>query len=242
MSKVVLFKTHVWNNEIEVFVEKLLSETKSTNIDFFVLMHAETDIYYNLIKNDAIKKITMKFNEGTIRSVYNNVGFYSMWLSNHWILMWFFKQFNKYDYYWTIEYDVRIVGDSNVIWTDSSDHDFIHPHDYTHNPKFSWINHYIGGKLKMNERFHGYLQLARYSKKFLEYLDSCYQSGENGQDELITFSLAVRGKFTMTNHPLKPLIRGKWTWQNQYSFINKKIYNKLLMRNLNRISILHPVK
>lgn len=242
-NKVVLFKTHIWNDDIEIFAKKIKSEANSVTIDFFVLMHTETDAYFNLIKSDDIKKITLTFNEFTIKNIYNGIGFHSMWISNHWILMWFFKQHkNKYVYYWTIEYDVRIVGNSTKIWTINYDFDFIHPHDYSHNPSFYWINSYVGNKLQLKEKYNGLLQLARYSKKFLDYLDSCYESGENAQDELITFSLAVRGKFTISNLPLKSLIRGKWTWQNHYSVINKKIYNKLCSQNSDKVYILHPVK
>ena len=241
-KKVVIFKTHIWNDNIETYVNKIMYDTSLVKIDFFVLVHDEDDKIYNLIKSDFIKKITLKFNENIIKNIYN-IGFYSIWLSNHWILMWFFKQNKIYDYYWSIEYDVSIVGNSNIIWTDSSDYDLIYPLNYNNTP-FHWTDHYIGGKLSIDQRYHGYLQISRYSKIFLEYLDTCFMSGENGQDELIIFSLAIRGQFKISNVLLKKKIRGQWSWKNQYSYVNTKIRDRLLLlqNDENIVHILHPVK
>ena len=240
-KKVIIFKTHIWNDDIETYVNKIMNDVAIVKIDFYVLMHTEDDKNYDLIKSDAIKEITLKFNENTIKSIYDT-GFYSMWLSNHWILMWFFKQNKTYDYYWSMEYDVYIVGNSNIIWTDTSNYDFIYPLKYS-NSSFYWINHYIGEKLSIDQRYHGFLQISRYSKIFLEYLDTCFMSGENGQDELIIFSLAIRGKFTISNTLLRKLLRGQWAWGERYTYVNTKIRDKLLLQNnKNNVYILHPVK
>src|SRR5204863_4500479 len=101
--------------------------------------------------------------------------------------------FDVYQYYWSIEYDVRISGDSSKIWNYSGSEDFIYPIEPFQDPNWGWKEYYIGGPLVDSTKWYGYLQLARYSKKFLEYLDKYYTSGENGQDEMVTFSLFKRG-------------------------------------------------
>ena len=107
---VVLMKTHIWNESIENFALKIYNETINYNIDFFVLMHDENDTIYELIQSDFIKKVTLTFKEDDIKKIYP-IGFFTMWISNHWILMWFFLKYREiYNFYWSVEYDVRISG------------------------------------------------------------------------------------------------------------------------------------
>ncbi|BCS82966.1 hypothetical protein QLL95_gp1157 [Cotonvirus japonicus] len=243
IKSVVIFKTHIWSKEIENFVVKLLAETKSCDTDFYVVIHDENNSVFPLILNSQIKDICLIIKESEIRSIYET-GFYDMWLSNHWILMWFYQKYRKlYNYFWSMEYDVRICGDSSLIWTHQSDHDFLYTMGNYSNPKNKYNNHYTGKILSDTTKYHGYLQLARYSNKLLEYLDSNYKLGENGQDEMITFSLINFGKFTKSKEFLQKLIRGTWTWQASYSCTNKKIYVNLINRTpKNQVFILHPIK
>ena len=239
---VVLLKTHIWSDDIEKFAIKILDETSSCDIDFYILMHTENDVIYNQIKNENIKNITLKYTEKEIKNTYS-VGFYSMWLSNHWILMWFYKKFTtKYDYFWSMEYDVRINGDSAKIWNYHSSIDFLYTNGNHRCANNKYRNNYIGGKLSELQKFYGYLQLTRYSKKALEYLDKCYSEGENGQDELITFSLMNRSGLTISKKFLHSLIKGTWTWQNSYSPHNKKIYEQMGKIHKDHLCIFHPIK
>ncbi len=50
-------------------------------------------------------------------------------MSNHWILMWFFKKFQNYNYYWSMEYDVRISGNSCILWNYDGEEDFLFPRE-----------------------------------------------------------------------------------------------------------------
>lgn len=243
VKTVVLIKTHIWNDDIEKFADKIYNDTHVHNIDFFILMHDEKNELSEKIQSPDIKNITLRFTEQDIKQLYS-VGFYSMWLSNHWILMWFFKQFgHKYDYFWSMEYDVRISGNSVKIWNYESNYDFLYTMGNNINSMNVYNNHYIGGKLSELQKYHGYLQLVRYSGKALEYLNKCFEEGENGQDELITFSLLNRGNFSGSKKFLQSLIRGTWTWQDKFSVSNRKLYNKLETRlDDNHLCIFHPVK
>ena len=239
---VVLLKTHVWNDDLEKFATKIYNEATLSNVDFFILMHDETNSL--TVQNDILKKVIIKFTEADIKNIYQ-VGFYSMWLSNHWILMYFYQKYKDiYQYFWSIEYDVRISGDSSQIWKHNSNCDFLYVRGNYLNQNNYYRNHYVGDKLASHQKYYGFLQLARYSNVALAYLNDCYVGGENGQDELITFSLLNRGKFTGSKTYLQSLIKGTWTWESKYVDYNKKIYNK---HELNpdpngSVYIFHPVK
>lgn len=244
-NKVVLLKTHIWNDSLEKYAIKLYHESAVNQIDFFVLMHTEDGKLPNKIKDPNIKSRTIKFTEDEIRNIYKE-GFFSMWLNNHWILMWFYKKnLGKYEYYWTIEYDTRISGNSSIIWAYQGTEDFVYPYEPWQDPKWLWRNHYVGNKLKDKDKYYGYLQITRYSSKFLSYLDQCFASGENGQDEMILFSLFKRGNFTGTSKVLSSLIKNSWSVDPNLSESNKKLYKESETRyqvDKTNLVIFHPIK
>ena len=242
---VLILKTHVWNDNLEAFSEKLLRETNPFGVDFFIIMHSDNGKLINSVKNPNLKPHILTVSEKEIKAVYPT-GFYSMWLSNHWILMWFYrKYFDSYDYFWNIEYDVRIGGASNKIWNYQGDEDFVFTVGPFQDKNWGWKNHYVGSKLDDSNKFYGYLQLARYSNKFLNYLDRTYASGENGQDEMMTFSLFVRSGYSGTKKPLAKLINNSWSVANSESDKHKKMLEESeseYRRNSKHLRIFHPVK
>lgn len=240
---VVLLKTHVWSKEIEMFALKIFNETYPIGIDFYVLMHLDDNNILQLVESEKIRKITLKFTEQEIKNLYQS-GYYSMWISNHWILMWFYRNYgSEYKYFWSVEYDVRIHGDSSKIWSYNSPCDFLYTIGNYQNANHKYKDFYIGSKISESEKYYGFLQIARYSHRMLRYLDECFSNGENGQDELIIYSLLNRGGFTKSNLFLSSLIRGIWTWDNRYSNYNRYIYesNKIRKNNM-ELYIFHPIK
>lgn len=252
-NTVVLMKTHVWSTELEVFATKIYNEiykesnsnteSNKESTSFFILMHTEDNIIYEEVKNENLKKCILKFKESDIKSLYET-GYFSMWLSNHWILMWFFKNFGQtYEWFWSFEYDVRICGDSSKIWNYNCNYDFLYTRGNYRNPTNKYLSYYVGTKLTNLEKYHGFLQMARYSKNCLKYLNECFENGENGQDELIVYSLLNRKGMSGSKKFLQSLIRGNWTWQTQFSNVNKRLYEKLENNpNNNTVAIFHPVK
>lgn len=242
----LILKTHTWNSDLENFAKKLLRETKESGLDFYVLMHSEDGSLKNKIYHKKLKDLTHIFTEYQIRNIYNNVGFISMWLSNHWILMWFYKNFgNQYQYIWTIEYDVRISGDSKKIWNYTGSEDFLYPIDYFQDINWKYKNDYTGNVLNDSNKYYGYLQLARYSNNFLSYLDNTYTSGENGQDEMMAFSLFKRGNFSGSKYPLNNYIQNTWSVDFNQSENFKNLYKKSeekYKKDPNHLQIFHPIK
>lgn len=242
-SKVVIFKTHIWNDEIEKFTGKIYEETTNANIDFYILIHDNKGNLYKKIPN-FVKPYTIVFSQDDIEKIYKS-GFIDMWLSNHWILMWFFRTVNeKYDYYWSIEYDVRVTGDGNKLWNWQGSEDFIYPIEPFMDSSWRWKDYYYGNIFTDDTKWYGYLQLARYSKRFLQFLDKFYADGENGQDEMVTFSLFKMGEsvlgFTGTHTILNDLIRDSWSVSGEDSDKHKEILKQY--ENGNEIVIIHPVK
>lgn len=237
MKQVILYKTHVWSDSIELDVIKLMHETSN---DFRVILHDETGDLIALIKSEKVKSITLCVTEAVIKSIYCE-GWVDMFLSNHWILMWFFKQHSYYDYYWSIEYDVKVVGNSNKIWSIESDSDFLYP---IGNRKVRITNKYTKTAKKLDMPLYaGFLQIARYSQKALEYLDSQYVQGVNAQDEIATFTILNKSGFKMDNKPLHRMIKGTWSYDNFYQEENLKQYYILKYHTTkDETYILHPIK
>lgn len=241
VDRVILFKTHCWSTDIEKFVIKIKKQIENTNICLYILLHDEQDTVYEMI-DLTLREIVLKFKESDIKNLYDK-GFFNMWLSNHWIMMWFFKMNSSYKYYWSIEYDVRIVGNTNIIWDCKEDTDFIYIAGNGLSPNNIYKDYYVGTLLNETDKYYGYLQLARYSNTALKYLDEKFIQGENGQDELITFSLINLTKLKRSNYFLHQYVKGKWTWQDKFSDYNKTIYN--YYENIGKpypVYILHPVK
>lgn len=240
MQSVVIMKAHQWSSQLEDFVVKIQTDCLAQSIDFFIIMHDEDFMLISEIASPEIRNCVLQVTRQDIESVYPS-GFIDMWLSNHWMLMWFYRRFPQYDYYWSMEHDVRISGDSTEIWSTPSDSDFLYVMGNMRNPNNKWNHLYTSSlekPLDLSTMYHGYLQLARYSKPSLRYLDDCFEKGENGQDEMIVFSLMRRGGFSMSSQLLHPLIGGTWTSDAVYSSYNREEYEA----SMEMLRIFHPVK
>lgn len=240
-DRVILFKTHKWNKRLEKFAKKLYKESVPYKVDFYILVHND-DSAADKIVDPQLRNHVITFAKDQIASLYDK-GFYGMWLSNHWILMWFYRQHPNYLYYWTIEYDVRISGNSSLIWSYSGSEDYLYPIPPFQDPNWTWKNHYSGTIFNDNNKWYGYLQLARYSQKFLEYLDRYFRMGENGQDEMIIFSLFKKGEneigLTGTHRFLNGMIKDSWSVDKKDSDKHKRMLEKA---DPTRLQIYHPVK
>ena len=238
MSQTVVFlKTHVWNNNIEEYAFKIYLETSVSRVDYYILLHDEGSLYSQIISPD-LRKRTLKFTEVEIKKLYPQ-GYYDIRTSNHWIMMWFYHQYPNYQYYWSMEYDLRIHGNSNIIWNYHVHFDLLYPRGFRLGNNNMYRDKYCGGRLSDNEKYYGYLQLSRYSNRFLMHLDKVFQSGENGQDELIIFSIIKRDGFTHSQEFLSKMIKGYWTWEPKYSNINRIMLDNLIEPGP---FILHPIK
>jgi hypothetical protein len=234
-------KTHVWCQELDEYAVKVKAEC-GTTCDFFILFHQEEGRDKNGIISPELQENVLTFSENEIKAIYQE-GYYGIWLSNHWILMWFYQKYPDYKYYWSVEYDVRISGRTDRIWNMESDVDFLyviggHPDS---DPKRLYRECYTGDLMGKIPKIFGMLQLARYSSAAIQYLDDKYKSNENGQDELVTHTLMKHSGLTTSRYLLQPLIGGIWTWDARYSNHNRRLYY-MCDRVTDRNWIFHPIK
>lgn len=239
----LIVKTHGWNHNLELRLRKIFQEAHEVGVDAYLLMHTDTGELINSIENqDLLKAKCLTFTTQDIQNLYPK-GFFSMRLSNHWILMWFFQKYGNYQYYWSMEYDVAIAGDSGKIWSHTkSDHDFLYVLGNFTAARLPPNQFYTGPGLALHEKRYGFLQLARYSKRALEYLDKVFQSGENAQDEIIVYTLMHRSGYSMSNQFLAKLRRGDWTWRATAHARNYALYQKAMQHFAKNVYIFHPVK
>jgi len=252
MSKTAIcFKTHIWNKGIHNFIKKIYKDCDDSNkkalnnfkgefdLDFYVLI---PDYLEKNINQDIIK-FTKIYKEEDIKNLYKN-GFYSMWISNHFIELWFNKTFGeKYEYIWFIDYDVKILGDTNYFWRSELTEDLLIPRNMTL-LKENWkFYDYVHESLLKEERYMCPKQFYRISKKLLIKLDELFESGINGHNEIIIGSICKKFNFTYNSNFLNQTIQGIWTENPEYSKYNYENYNKLI-NNVNswKPYIFHPIK
>ena len=219
---IVLIKTHVWNDDLEEYLYRVDAECRKVGVSMIILMHgAERPLPFK----------AMFFDEGIIKAMYPS-GFIDMQLSNHWSLIWAYRQLPEEDWFWSVEYDVRIRR-SDLLWTIPDTEDFLYVQGGRPAPPSPYMT-----TLQNIEAPHytGYLQLARYSRRLLQYLDDCYAAGQNGQDELATYSLVFQSQFTSLP-AMNQYTGGVWTWQAEYSLHNRKKYAQS-----RKLAIFHPCK
>jgi hypothetical protein len=199
----ILFKTHKWNDMIELRFQKIRREAQGL-----------ADVYL-LLQGDQTGECkeqgghVVRISDAEMRSVYR-VGFVNAWLSNHWLMMSWWKRVgrvSKYEYVWSVEYDVGMLGDSSILWKVPSSADLLASHGPFQHSNWAYKDDYTCQTKCMTDedKWYGYVQVSRYSAKFLDYMDQTFESGENGQDEMMIFSLAKRGNFTIETQPIKCL-------------------------------------
>lgn len=250
MSKTVIcYKTHILNKVIIDFIKKIYKECDESNKQMLNNFKGEFDIdFFLLIPDylekeipDKLKPITIIYKEDEIKNMYTN--FYSMWLSNHFIELYFYKNFGeKYDYFWFIDYDVRILGDTSYFWRNELNHDLLIPKNITL-VDTSWkFQNYIHESFQNNEKYFCFKQFYRISKIFLKKLDELFKEGINGHCELIIGSVCKKYNFSYDYNFLNLRIQGIWTQNPDFSGYNIEAYNKLALSLIIKPFIFHPIK
>lgn len=176
------------------------------------------------------------FQTQNISNLYDK-GFISMWKSNHWILMYFYLHYgSQYEGIWSLEYDVRMSGPFEFVF-DAHDYDFV----YVAGNRIARSKIEYSGS-RCTDFYTAFLQISYYSSRFLQFLHTCFQEGESAVDEIILPSLCVAGQFSMSSIPLHRHVRGKWTWNAQYSNYNEAKWHYYAQHHAHTIALFHPIK
>jgi len=251
-NQVILLKTYIWSDDIEKYVLKLLKEVKECKNDFFILLHDEYNEVNKKIASDEIRNHVLSFTSQDVKELYYN-NYVDMYFRSHLSHFWFYKKYPNYSYYWILEYDTRIVGNSKIFWNYTGQEDFISPSGIYNYPKDGIFYNHYENRLKNIDRFTNhneniywtYIQFMRCSIKFLNYMDSKLDEGENGQDETIIGTMVISGNFNYSD--LSKYIKGNWYGSSTQDIVdyNKSEwnkYNELHENDENEVFIFHPVK
>lgn len=231
---VVLFKTHKWDADIEKRFRKIESEAGADKV--WVVYHGKSvpAKVRNLHACPSLEKVYKK-------------GFFGAWLSNHWLLMSWWKSRGRamkdVDWVWSIEYDVGIVGDSGHLWRavhESTDADLLGSFGPFQDESWPYKDNYVG-VMADSDKWFGYVQLSRYSRRFLDYMDAAFERGENGQDEMMIYSLAKRGGFTIETEPLHCL-QGFWSALGNDAHDAIHAHDSQQSEPTGLVQLFHPVK
>lgn len=251
MSKTVIcYKTHILNKVIIDFIKKLYKDCDNSNKEMLDNFKGEYDIDFFLLIPDYLEKelpenfksFTKIYKEEEIQNLYEK-GFYSMWLSNHFIELWFYKNFGeKYNYFWFIDYDVRILGDGCYFWRNELTQDLIIPKNITLIDANWKFYNFLHESFLENERYICLKQIYRISKTFLNKLDILFNEGINGHCELIIGCVCKKYNFSYDHTFINQRIQGIWTHNPDFSAYNIETYNKFVSSIIIKPYIFHPIK
>lgn len=124
--------------------------------------------------------------------------------SNHFILLWFFKNHPKYDRYWVIEYDVEYSGNWKDVFekTKSLDFDFMSTHiqHYAENPSWYWWGS-LGGAVSdipFRKRVRSFNPVMRIGRSAIEFLYATLLKDNNrGHHEELISTLLYNNSFSI---------------------------------------------
>lgn len=241
-STALVYVAHTWHAEIEATALQLQHSCKQYGIRMYVIMgpNAQPQTTSQVPKEQPNQSFTvLRPTLQDIRSMYPT-GFVSMWASNHWLLMWFARQFT-YDYVWSIEYDVRFKGQLQSLWTFAPGIDYVFTdlediHDVPKN--HYWTNSITADWRKANCIFKtATKQIFRVSNKFIRYLEVHFLAGHNAQDELALASHCMQGNFS--SRTLKDFMSPSWTTSASASPKIRILWTSCLDTKL---QLFHPVK
>lgn len=238
-KRAILFKTHKFSKAIRDRYEKVVSESKGL-ADVFLVVHGDVRI------DDGEERRLFRVSDGELARVYDR-GFVDPWLSNHWLLMAWWKRVGRaggYQFVWSVEYDVGIVGNSAELWGEPSGADLIASYGPFQDSAWPYKDRYFCDTAasaclarRDEDKWYGYVQISRYSARFLDYMDHVFESGENGQDEMMIFSLAKKGQFSIDTEAVA-CRQGFWSAQGADAALAKKAYTA----PARSLTLFHPIK
>ena len=184
-KSMVLLISHIWNEEIFVWYKTLKA---SLPHDFEIIVIA-VDKIFTVPSEVSILRPAL----AEIETLYSSKIHHNLWASNHWILMWFWKtlgHFLRLEHVWSIEYDVRSSGPLEYLWSIDSSIDYV---SSTPIENVNTLNSWSNSVFWTTKKFTAQKQIFRTSKKFLDYLDTQFKKGFNGQDEITLATHAIEG-------------------------------------------------
>lgn len=186
MKTAILYVTHLYNDAIEVHLQKLHKEVK--DIETLYVVYQNDNVQIGM--PECVQSHTF-----TIRDLnklnYTPWGCTIMDGNFHFVLLDFYLKHPDYDYYWLVEYDVRFNGN----WRDffsffhDKDEDFFAAHVETKEDNPDWIrwNEIELKNIPLNDSalLKSFNPICRFSNRTLSLLHSRCLLGDRGHNELL---------------------------------------------------------
>lgn len=155
------------------------------------------DVYLILTKNSTNIKSEVKQNiinitfKETLSMGYTPIQDTIVPGSNHFILLWFYKHYPYYNYYWNIEYDVAFSGNWKRLFTlcESRYAHFLSTHvkHFIEDPYWFWWEYLYGkmSQIDIHDRLRSFNPVYRISNEALSLIDKTLLTGNFGHHEVL---------------------------------------------------------
>ena len=228
MSKIlVVFVAHIWNNDIDVYFKSLKQSCAVYNIDLVILACGTRFESEEKIFRPSLDEIKLMYSK--------NFHAKGLWACNHWILLWLWKVWAKeecYDHVWSIEYDVRTLGDLYTLWSLDTSIDYV---SSTSIQPYS-TEGFWGPNIGFRPTHTALKQIFRCSYNFLNYLDEKCREGLTGQDECTLATHAQQFKYTN----LKSYLCAGYSPQKNDAIL--RLWQNEKKQQTKMLKIFHPIK
>lgn len=198
-NTVILYLTHIWNEEIEHRYRTLLSSA-SNSADIILLF----DDTKNTILPENI--LYYKFNSHSLHKLeYDPISLHLKPGNNHFPLMQFYRDFPNYKYYWNIEYDVYFNGDWSLFFDEFKliDIDFLscHIEHFLQDPYWNWWDTIDTKEIHINtlQYLKSFSPIYRISNPALFFLDDIFKKGIKGHYEALIPTILNHFNYTIAD-------------------------------------------
>ena len=199
---VLLYLTHIWNDDVRSEYEKLCRETSPGFPETWLLLDKATPGAQDLA---ALYPRCYLFDLDVISSDLSYPMLHRNGLLGHvqFPVQHFFLTHRDYDYYWFVEYDVRYTGDWEAFFKsfNAFDHDMVTTHIRRFEQEPCWffwnsLSHPVKA-VERGDLVRSFNVIYRISKRALEYMHQVQIEGWQGHPEVLYPTLLLKGGFSL---------------------------------------------
>lgn len=188
MKQVVLLMAHFYNKSILEKLEKLKTELDGSVYDIVLLLNDEVGLRIeDSGNNDVFRFSALDLNVLGYEPIEETLIPGSVYFA----VLYFYKMYPCYSYYWFIEYDVFFTGKWNMLFNafESYHADFLSSHverfDESKNGMWTWWYRGLDVNVALEKCIKSFNPICRYSTNALKCLDKFLKLGICGHQEVV---------------------------------------------------------
>lgn len=254
METVILFSSHIVNNEtINRYLK--IREGIPQNIKIVWCLNKREGEVYTLPKDIEVFEFTKEDFQYLPYTVFSE----DIWFNANLIMMLFYLQNPRYDFYWFIEYDVIFTGSWDLLFCAFADtkSDLISSHvERYSNANTSWqwwdVIELKDKVIPIENRLKSFNPVYRLSHRALSFLHECLSKGNAGYYEVLMPTILYDGGFTLedfggTGDFVKPGNRNRFYIQGTYTnYGTMRYFPNYSREEINALGtankLFHPIK